>query len=523
MTSESSPLLPQPRIYTRDQHPISRASISPNALKVLYRLHEAGFRSCLVGGGVRDLLLGREPKDFDVVTDAHPEDVRQLFRNCRLIGRRFRLAHVTFGREIIEVATFRAPFDAEDDEGNVELSEDGRILRDNCYGTIEQDAMRRDFTVNALYYDIANYSVLDFSTGVLDLYHGVLRLISDDIDARLREDPVRMLRAVRFAAKLGMRIAPEVDEGIHRCAQLLSAVAPARLFDEVIKLFHSGAALTCLDELERFGLFSVLFPQTAACFNHSDQGARQRSFLVAAMRNTDRRIRDDLPVHPAFLYAAILWAPLVREHGKRVDAGDDPAEAWSTAASAILARQATRVMIPRRYAIVVREIWELQGRLLRTKRPGAQRLLTHPRFRAAYDFFCLRSAVGEADPQLCEWWTRFQVDARNFPPLPPEVSESGGTRESAGARQSSGFRESAGLREPAGLGEPAGFQEPARPRKSRASREADGFPESVDSDESPESAGFGAGDAAAGAGDRARSGRRRRRPRRRRPAAMEST
>ncbi|MFO8153110.1 polynucleotide adenylyltransferase PcnB [Thioalkalivibrio sp.] len=398
----------QPRVYSRDQHPISRAAISDNALKVLYRLRDAGFRSCLVGGGVRDLLLGREPKDFDVATDAHPEDVRRLFRNCRLIGRRFRLAHVTFGREIIEVATFRAPFGAENEEGNIELSEDGRILRDNSYGTIEQDAWRRDFTINALYYDIANYSVLDFTNGVIDLHEGVLRLIGDDPEQRLREDPVRMLRAVRFGAKLGLRIAPEVDQALHRFAGLLTSVAPARLFDEVIKLFHSGEAVTCLDELERFGLFEAMFPQAAECFADPETGPAQRDFLVEALKNTDARIRDGMGVHPAFLYAAILWAPVRREAGARLDAGEEPVAAWQQAGSMVLERQVQRVSIPKRYSLVVREIWELQQRLPRNQGGRALKLLGHPRFRAGYDFLCLRARAGEADPELCAWWTEFQ-------------------------------------------------------------------------------------------------------------------
>ena len=406
--TEPAPAPIQPRVYPRDQHPISRAAISDNALKVLYRLRDAGFRSCLVGGGVRDLLLGREPKDFDVATDAHPEDVRRLFRNCRLIGRRFRLAHVTFGREIIEVATFRAPFGAEDEEGNIELSEDGRILRDNCYGTIEQDAWRRDFTINALYYDIADYSVLDFTNGVLDLHDGVLRLIGDDPEQRLREDPVRMLRAVRFAAKLGLRIAPEIDEALHRYAGLIASVAPARLFDEVIKLFHSGAAVTCLDELERFGLFAALFPQAADCFADPETGPQQRAFLVEALKNTDARIRDEMGVHPAFLYAAVLWAPVRREVQARLDAGEEPVAAWQQASSVVLERQGQRVSIPKRYALVVREIWELQQRLPRNQAGRALRLLAHPRFRAAYDFLCLRARAGETDPELCDWWTEFQ-------------------------------------------------------------------------------------------------------------------
>jgi poly(A) polymerase len=400
----------QPRVYPRDQHPISRAAISENALRVLYRLRDAGFRSCLVGGGVRDLLLGREPKDFDVATDAHPDDVRRLFRNCRLIGRRFRLAHVTFGREVIEVATFRAPVGADEvEEGDIELSDDGRILRDNCYGTIEQDAWRRDFTVNALYYDIANYSVLDFTSGVKDLHEGVLRLIGGDPERRLREDPVRMLRAVRFAAKLGLRVAPEVDEAIHRQVRQLESVAPARLFDEVLKLFHSGAAVTCLDELERYGLFAVLFPETAACFADPDSGAALRSFLVEALRNTDARIQDGLGVHPSFLYAALLWAPVQRELERLQADGMDPMLAMQEAGARVMERQLRRVSIPRRFGQVTREIWDLQQRLPRNQGGRALRLVTHPRFRAGYDFLCLRARVGQADAALCQWWTHMQT------------------------------------------------------------------------------------------------------------------
>jgi len=294
------------------------------------------------------------------------------------------------------------------EEGDVELSDEGRILRDNCYGTIEQDAWRRDFTVNALYYDIATYSVLDFTNGVRDLHEGVLRLIGGDPEQRLREDPVRMLRAVRFAAKLGLRIAPEVDEALHRHAGLLTAAPPARLFDEVLKLFHSGAAVTCLDELERLGLFAVMFPQTAECFADPATGAATRAFLVEALKNTDARIRDELGVHPSFLYAALLWAPVQREAQARQDAGEEPVAAWQQAASMVLERQSQHVAIPRRYALVAREIWELQQRLPRSRGARALRLMAHPRFRAGYDFLCLRARAGQEDPELCQWWTEFQ-------------------------------------------------------------------------------------------------------------------
>ncbi|WP_026340574.1 polynucleotide adenylyltransferase PcnB [Thioalkalivibrio sp. ALJT] len=400
--------LPEPRVYERAEHGISRALIDDNALKVLYRLREAGYRACLVGGGVRDLLLGREPKDFDVATDATPEQVRGLFRNCRLIGRRFRLAHVLFGREMIEVATFRAPHDDAEGDEQVALSDEGRILRDNRYGTIEQDAVRRDFSVNALYYDIEDFSVLDYTGGVEDLRAGVLRLIGDDVETRLREDPVRMLRAVRFSAKLGLRIAPEVEAGIRDVATLMQTVAPARLFDEVIKLFHSGAAVTCLDELERFGLFAPMFPEAAACFADPETGADRRQFLVESLLNTDKRINEGLGVNPAFLYAAILWAPVQVEAAARIEAGEQEIPAWQQAMAEVLDRQVKTVSIPKRFSLVVREIWELQARLERSRGGRALRLLTHPRFRAGYDFLCLRARAGDADPELCRWWTELQ-------------------------------------------------------------------------------------------------------------------
>ncbi|WP_018144146.1 polynucleotide adenylyltransferase PcnB [Thioalkalivibrio sp. AKL6] len=401
--------LPEPRVYERAEHGISRAAIDDNALKVLYRLREAGYRACLVGGGVRDLLLGREPKDFDVATDATPEQVRGLFRNCRLIGRRFRLAHVLFGREMIEVATFRAPHDDEsEDEGQVALSEEGRILRDNRYGTIEQDAVRRDFTINALYYDIEDFSVLDYTGGFEDLRAGELRLIGDDVETRLREDPVRMLRAVRFAAKLGLTIAPEVESGILDLASLMQTVAPARLFDEVIKLFHSGAAVTCLDELERLGLFEPMFPEAAACFADPDVGPERRQFLVESLLNTDKRINEGLGVNPAFLYAAILWAPVQVAAAQRIAADEQEIPAWQQAMAEVLDRQVKTVSIPKRFSLIVREIWELQARLERHRGGRALRLLTHPRFRAGYDFLCLRARAGDADPELCRWWTEIQ-------------------------------------------------------------------------------------------------------------------
>lgn len=257
-----------PVVVPRAEHGISRANISDNALKVLYRLKQENYQAHLVGGGVRDLLLGHEPKDFDVATDATPEQVRQVFRNCRLIGRRFRLAHVHFGREIIEVATFRGSGDM-DDEALERHTENGRILHDNIYGTIAEDALRRDFTVNALYYDISNFALIDYADGLSDLRAGRLRLIGDP-ERRYREDPVRMLRAVRFACKLGFSIEPLTEAPLFRLAALLAEIAPARLFDEMLKLFHSGYALDVFEKLRHYGLFGQLFPATEDCLARED-------------------------------------------------------------------------------------------------------------------------------------------------------------------------------------------------------------------------------------------------------------
>ncbi|MBD3619220.1 MAG: polynucleotide adenylyltransferase PcnB [Chromatiales bacterium] len=399
----------EPRVYARSEHPISRANISQNALKVLYRLHEAGYQAFLVGGGVRDLLLGREPKDFDIATDARPEQVRELFRNCRLIGRRFRLAHVHFGREIIEVATFRAPHEDDDEasEAAAVTSDDGRILRDNVYGTLDQDAWRRDFTINALYYNIADFSVVDFVGGMKDLEAGRLRLIGDP-DTRFREDPVRMLRAVRFAAKLGFRIDPAVEAGMHEFADLLAEISPARLFDEVLKLFHGGSAVQTFEMLRHYGLFEHLFPLTEEALAHEEEGFPV-TFVLNALANTDARINEDRPVTPAFLFAALLWEPL-RHEAAAIMAEDGVPEipALQQAAHNIMSLQQRATSIPKRFGIPMREIWTLQPRFRHKSRGRALRLAAHPRFRAAYDFLCLRSRSGELPPGDCQWWTEFQ-------------------------------------------------------------------------------------------------------------------
>ncbi|MEA3411282.1 MAG: polynucleotide adenylyltransferase PcnB [Pseudomonadota bacterium] len=385
------------------EHGITRASISEQSLKVLQGLNGAGYEAYLVGGGVRDLLLGREPKDFDVVTDARPEQVRKLFRNSRLIGRRFRLAHVYFGRNIVEVATFRA---APGSDGGESLLREGRIIRDNAYGTIDEDALRRDFTINALYYNIRDNTVLDYAGGGEDLKHGLIRLIGDP-DTRYREDPVRMLRAVRFAAKLGFRIDPESERPLRELGPLLEDIAPARLFDEVLKLFQGGFALDTFEVLRHYGLFERLFPDTEESLSREEEGF-PITFVSRALQNTDKRIREGKPVTPAFLYAALLWEP-VRHLARRFqEEGMGDLEALQTASREVVSRQIAHTSLPKRFSIPMREIWQLQPRFRTRTGKRPMRLLDHPRFRAAYDFMCLREAAGEDLEGSCEWWTQIQ-------------------------------------------------------------------------------------------------------------------
>ncbi len=358
----------------------------------------------MVGGGVRDLLLGREPKDFDVATDATPEDVKQIFRNCRLIGRRFRLAHVHFGREIIEVATFRGMHEATSDQAKQD-SNNGMLLRDNVYGTIEEDALRRDFTVNALYYNIEDFSVVDYADGLKDLQAGVLRLLGDP-EQRYREDPVRMLRAARFAAKLGFTINPACEKPLFENGDLLSGVPSARLFEEVLKLFLGGTALHAFEKLRHFDLFRHLFPETDESLSHEEQGFPV-TFVIRGLKNTDARVRAGKPVTPAFLFAVFLWEPVRRRMQQLEARGESRHDAMMEAGREAIGRQISRVAIPKRFSLQMREIWNMQHRLeQRGKR--TMRLLEHPRFRAAYDFLLLRAESGEIDLALAQWWTQIQ-------------------------------------------------------------------------------------------------------------------
>jgi len=455
---EAHPVAPaaKPRIIPRAEHSISRSHISPNALRVLYRLKDGGFQAFLVGGCVRDLLLGLEPKDFDVATDALPEQVRRLFRNCRLVGRRFRLAHVFFGQEIIEVATFRAasapsqgeepladadPEDgeapeldepAEDEQAvlptavdpspgerapgrrSLEASDDterkvdetGRILRDNVYGTIDEDVWRRDFTANSLYYNIADFSIWDYVGGVEDIAARRLRLIGDP-ETRFREDPVRMLRAARFEAKLGFGIDPETAEPIGRLRELLAGVPPARLFDEMLKLFLTGHGARSLEVLRRRGLLAQLLPSVDAYLG-AHSGGLVEQLLVKGLVNTDARATAGRAVTPTFLLALLLYGPIAQiieamppEHWHELSAITDACDRAVRQAQAHLA-------IPRRFSLGLSEMFSLQPRLEHPTGRRALRLLTHPRFRAAYDLLLLRAELGLASAEMAQWWTQAQ-------------------------------------------------------------------------------------------------------------------
>ncbi|MDX5300364.1 MAG: polynucleotide adenylyltransferase PcnB, partial [Gammaproteobacteria bacterium] len=366
----------------------------------------------LVGGGVRDLLLGGHPKDFDIATNATPEQVHNLFRNSRLIGRRFKIVHVVFGREIIEVTTFRgsAPVDPETDnedghEGHA-VGAHGQLLRDNIYGSKEEDALRRDFTVNALYYCIRDFTVHDYANGLSDLQQRTLRLIGDP-QVRYREDPVRMLRAVRFAAKLDFRIADDAGAPIPALADLLHNVPPARLFEEVLKLLAAGHGLRTYELMTEYDLFGALFPASAEAIEDDDTGRFDR-LIRAALENTDARVHEGKSVSPYFLYAALLWPALEVARIHHESQGESPYQALHMAANDVVDEQIQYTAVPRRFSVPMKEIWDLQQRLPKRQGKRAELLLEHPRFRAGYDFLLLREAAGENTGGLGTWWTRYQ-------------------------------------------------------------------------------------------------------------------
>lgn len=388
-------------IIPRANHILSKTDISVNALKVLNRLNSAGFQAYLVGGSVRDLLLRKAPKDFDVSTNATPNQIRNLFRNARIIGRRFKLAHILYHKEIIEVATFRGHEPVNIDH---QTNESGMLIRDNVYGTLEEDAWRRDFTINSLYYNIEDGSIIDMTNGVNDIKQRLIRIIGDP-NTRYQEDPVRMLRAIRFSTKLKFEIAEETKAPIYKLSHLINNVSTSRLFDEMIKLYLNGDSESVHRLMVEFGLFANLFPATAKLFNSKYP---VNSLLVLALESTDTRVLSGKPVTPAFLYSIMLWFPLIESSKKLHLDGMDPLPAFEKAMSEVISYQNKTVLIPKRYTQVMREIWILQSRFVRRTGTRAFHLLQHPRFRAAYDFLALRALAGDESMELANWWTSFQ-------------------------------------------------------------------------------------------------------------------
>lgn len=410
-----------PRVWRGSDLGIHREQISQAAIRTCDTLQRGGYKAFVVGGGVRDSLLGLQPKDFDVATDATPEEVQALFRRARIIGRRFKIVHVMFGRETIETSTFRAV------QTDAETDEHGRVLRDNVYGSQHEDALRRDFTVNALYYDPIADQVLDYLGGVADLKARVLRMIGDP-STRYREDPVRMLRTVRFAAKLQFDVDPATLAPIRPLADLLENVPSARLFDEMLKLLESGHALACLHKLRDEGLHHGVLPMLDVILEQP-HGAR---FVELALTQTDERVRAGKSVSPGFLFATLLWQRVADRWQARKQAGEHSIPALMEAMDAVLDEQAAKLAIQRRHIGDMREIWGLQPRLERTGR-SAVRVLEHLRFRAGYDFMLLRVEAGELPAELGRWWTGFvEADAAGREAL---LSQASGDSRSGGARK----------------------------------------------------------------------------------------
>lgn len=414
---DDAPGVEKAKLISREDHNISRKLISPNALKVLYRLSEGNFDAYLVGGCVRDIMLGQKPKDFDVATSATPEQVRTLFKNARIIGRRFKIVHIRYGREIIEVTTFRANHEAsneiEDGASRRKIKEmdsahstGGMILRDNVYGNIDEDALRRDFTINALYYSLDQFRVLDFCNGIEDLKARSIRMIGDP-ESRYREDPVRMLRAIRFAAKLDFTLEPQTAEPIDKLAYLLESISSARLFDETIKLLTSGNAVQTFELLRQSRVGDYLFAPTMKALS---KGPSESSRLLElALINTDTRLAAGKSVTPAFLFAALLWPVLQDRLGVATSGSESDYQRYQNAANNVILEQLPFTAVPKRFTIAAKEIWELQLRLVRRNRRSIEGAFAHPRFRAAYDFLLLREESGENLDGIGQWWTDFQL------------------------------------------------------------------------------------------------------------------
>ncbi len=378
------------------EHRISADMLSFAAEKVVRRLHNEGFEAYVVGGAVRDLLLGIEPKDFDVATDATPEQVRKIFRRSRIIGRRFQIVHVMVGPETIEVTTFRGG-------GKVQHNEHGRIMKDNTYGSMEEDAMRRDFTCNALYYDPIRQQITDFHHGVADIRARKLVMIGDPA-ARYQEDPVRVLRAVRLSAKLGFEVEQETAAPVAEYAGRLKQEPVARLFDEIMKLLFSGHALQCLTQLERLGVAADIHPILTPL---QQAGKNGQNIVTLALRNTDERLRADKSVSVGFVLAAVMWPQLESYWQRNLAAGLKPAPALTQAVNEL--RDIEKGWgVPQRFSATMREIWQFQPQFANRRGARPHRLIAQPRFRAAYDFLLLRAETGSADPELAQWWTAFQ-------------------------------------------------------------------------------------------------------------------
>lgn len=383
---------------------IDRHHVSSGALKTVEGLQKAGYKAFVVGGAVRDLLLGLRPKDFDVATDAEPEEVQRLFRRARLIGRRFQIVHVMQGGETIEVSTFRALAHA-----NQETDHHGRVLRDNTFGEQHEDAARRDFTINALYYDPVNDQVLDYHAGVADLKSRVIRMIGDPAQ-RYREDPVRMLRVVRFMSKLDFKVDPATLAPIPELAGLLGNVPSARLFDEMVKLLTSGSAFRGLEQLQALGLHNDCLPLVDMALDppgDAESRARSRQLLQNALAGTDARVREGRPVSVGFLFACLLWAPVHQRWLLLQSRGERPVPALQQAIDEVIERELDRLAIQRRMVSDLREVWMMQPRFERRSASHAARLMEHIRFRHAFDFLLLRGEVGEVDPRLANWWREY--------------------------------------------------------------------------------------------------------------------
>ncbi len=388
----------EPAVIPVSSHGITRDRISSGSRRTCETLQAAGFKAYVVGGAVRDLLIGAEPKDFDVATDATPEEVKRAFRRSRIIGRRFQIVHVMMGQEMIETTTFRGQLDA-----NTKKDEHGRVLHDNVFGTQAEDAARRDFTANALYYDPTTETVIDYHHGVGDLKARTLRMIGEP-RARYREDPVRMLRAVRLAAKLGLSIDPEAKRPIREMADLLENVPAARLFDEMLKLLTSGHAVKCITQLRDEGLHHGLLPLLDVILEQP----MGEKFVMLSLANTDERIRKGKGSSPGFLFATLLWHEVLAHWGKMKAKGEAKIPALFQAMDNVLDVQGEKLAITRRIAGDIKDIWALQPRFEQRagKRPYA--LLEQPRFRAGYDFLVLRAQAGEIEMEIADWWTRFQ-------------------------------------------------------------------------------------------------------------------